>query len=171
MSFHGAGGAASHGIALLREEADQFSFAVLAPSSAASTWDAVTGSFGPDVETARLALEAAAERVAFDDTRVAVAGFSDGASYALSIGLTNGDVLRSIVAFSPGFSAATAPRGRPRIFVAHGTDDRVLDIERTSRRIVSQLRTAYDVTYVEFHGGHEVPTDVRVRAAAWLSTA
>jgi phospholipase/carboxylesterase len=34
---------------------------------------------------------------------VALGGFSDGASYALSLDLTNGDLFASLIAFSPGF--------------------------------------------------------------------
>lgn len=34
------------------------------------------------------------------------AGFSDGASYALSLGLPNGNLFSHIVAFSPGFMRA-----------------------------------------------------------------
>lgn len=39
---------------------------------------------------------------AVDTTRLGVGGFSDGASYALSLGLTNGDLFTHVIAFSPG---------------------------------------------------------------------
>jgi len=51
---------------------------------------------------------------------VAIQGFSDGASYALSLGLTNGDLFTHVIAFSPGFAAPAEQRGRPRIYVSHG---------------------------------------------------
>jgi len=35
--------------------------------------------------------------------RVGVCGFSDGASYALGLGLANGELFKSVMAFSPGF--------------------------------------------------------------------
>ena len=38
-----------------------------------------------------------------DPTHLAISGFSDGASYALSLGLANADLFTHIVAFSPGF--------------------------------------------------------------------
>jgi phospholipase/carboxylesterase len=59
--------------------------------------------------------------------------------------------------------------GRPRFFISHGTEDRVLPIARCSRRIVPALRASgYDVSYREFDGGHVVPATVRRDAAEWL---
>jgi predicted esterase len=85
---------------------------------------------------------------AIDPARVAIGGFSDGASYALSLGLTNGDLFSHVLAFSPGFMAPAGQEGSPRIFVSHGTRDAVLPIDRCSRRIVPTLRRAgYDVAY------------------------
>lgn len=58
--------------------------------------------------------------------------------------------------------------GRPRVFVSHGTSDRVLPIARCGRRLVPELRDAgYDVTYEEFRGGHRVPPEVAAAAVRW----
>lgn len=101
--------------------------------------------------------------------RVAVAGFSDGASYALSLGLANGDLFGQAWAFSPGFHAADRRQGRPRLFLSHGVQDEVLPIARTSRRIVPALRQeGYEVTYHEFDGGHVVPGRYVTEAAELL---
>jgi predicted esterase len=95
---------------------------------------------------------------AIDPARVAIGGFSDGASYALSLGFTDGDLFPHVLAFSPGFAAPARRVGSPRIFVSHGTRDAVLPIDRCSRRIVPTLqRTGYDVAYRKFDGGHAVP--------------
>jgi hypothetical protein len=56
--------------------------------------------------------------------------FSDGASYALTLGLTNGDLLDSVLAFSPGFAAPMVTHGAPRVSISHSDDDRVLPIDR-----------------------------------------
>jgi phospholipase/carboxylesterase len=89
---------------------------------------------------------------------VALGGFSDGASYALSLGLTNGDLFTHLIAFSPGFMAPGGEVGRPRCYVAHGTRDAVLPIDRCSRRLVPVLeRAGYAVRYHEFDGPHTVP--------------
>jgi len=101
---------------------------------------------------------------------VALGGFSDGASYALSLGLANGDLFEAVLAFSPGFVAPPGRTGVPRIWISHGTQDRVLPVERCGRRVSRDLaRAGYDVTYEEFDGGHVVPPGVLTAAlAAWL---
>jgi phospholipase/carboxylesterase len=104
--------------------------------------------------------------VPVDAGRVAVAGFSDGASYALGLGLANGRLFRQVVAFSPGFVPPGPRTGRPPVYVSHGTDDDVLPVDRTSRDVVPALRDdGYDVTYREFAGGHWVPPEVAREAA------
>ncbi|MGY1731126.1 alpha/beta hydrolase [Geodermatophilus sp. SYSU D01045] len=142
---------------------------LLAPASRGSTWDAVQRGHGPDVAGIDRALTAVLARVPVDPARVAVAGFSDGASYALGLGLANGGLFRRVVAFSPGFVPPATRSGRPAVFVSHGTGDDVLPVERTSREIVPALRDdGYDVTYREFGGGHVVPPEVAREAVDWL---
>jgi phospholipase/carboxylesterase len=100
---------------------------------------------------------------------VACTGFSNGASYTLSLGLTNGDLFSRLVAFSPGFMAPTELRGRPEVFIAHGTQDNALPIDQTSRSIVPELRAAgYDVIYREFEGKHEILPRLSRRALDWF---
>ena len=114
---------------------------------------------------------AAAGRCDADFGRLAAGGVSDGASYALSIGLTNGDLFEAVIAFSPGFIAPGELIGRPRIFVSHGVTDPILPIDGCSRRIVPLLKEAgYDVTYREFDGGHTVPPTVSDEALRWWVT-
>ncbi len=169
LSLHGAGGDAEGGLYPLRDLADEAGLVLLAPASRGPTWDVIRGGFGPDVAFIDAALAAAFARVAVDPTRLAVGGFSDGASYALSLGLGNGDLFGHLLAFSPGFAAPAAQTGEPRIFVSHGTRDEVLPIDRCSRRLVPPLqRAGYDVTYVEFDGGHTVPSEIAQRALAWF---
>jgi predicted esterase len=162
LSLHGAGGDAEAGVALLRDAAGDRGFLVVAPASRGSTWDAVRGGYGVDAELIDHALAAVFASFPVAPDRVTVAGFSDGASYALGLGLANGDLFRDIAAFSPGFVPPGAPRtGRPRVFISHGTADDVLPIGRTSRRIVPALREdGYDVAYREFPGPHTVPPEI-----------
>jgi predicted esterase len=140
---------------------EETGFAVLAPNSLDRTWDAIGGSFGPDVELLNRALERTFETAAIDPARVSVGGFSDGASYALSLGLINGDLFTSVIAFSPGFLTEGTPHGKPRIFISHGTHDRILPIDRCGRRLAAGLKGhGYDVTFREFDGDHEIPADI-----------
>jgi phospholipase/carboxylesterase len=93
---------------------------------------------------------------AYQPGRVTMAGFSNGATYALALGLANGDLVDDVLAFSPGYSASAERVGRPRIWITHGTQDAVLPVERCGQRVAAALRAEhYDVTYREF-GGHDL---------------
>ena len=171
VMLHGAGGTASHSIDLTRAHAERLGFIVYAPSSAASSWDIISDrAYGSDIAAIDAGLGRVFADYAVDAERVAVAGFSDGASYALSIGLSNGKLFTDILAFSPGFMAPARAEGRPGIFISHGVADRVLPIDLCSRRIAPQLKQAgYAVDYREFAGGHTVPPDLARAAFQRLS--
>ena len=171
LTLHGAGGDARSGISHFLPLADAAGVVLLAPESRGRTWDVLVGGYGPDVEFIDRAMERTFERLSVDDKRLALTGFSDGASYALSLGLTNGDLFTHLIAFSPGFMAPANHRGKPPVFVSHGTRDRVLPIERCSRRIVPQLdRAGYRVGYREFDGPHTVPESIAREALRWFSS-
>ena len=167
-------GATQNGGSMLRRvggAAERLGIAVLVPDSRGRTWDAITGRFDEDVAFLDRALEFVFERLAVDPARLAIGGFSDGASYALSLALANGDLFPRVVACSPGFVMSTPTRGRPRVFVSHGTADQILPIDQCSRVIVPRLRTmGYEVTYREFEGRHEMPADVLDEGLRWMTT-
>ena len=170
VMLHG-GGDRAHQMRYLFPPAEELGVVVLVPDARDNTWDGIDSRIGPDVVFIDAALRHTFQRVAIDPTRVAIGGASDGASYALSLGLANGDLFTHLIAFAPGGIFTPGPTiGRPRIFVAHGTRDRVLPIDFTSRRMVPQLREAgYDVTYREFDGVHAVPTPIAREALEWLT--
>jgi predicted esterase len=121
------------------------------------------------VQTIQQCLDAAGRDFNIDTSRIALSGFSDGASYALSLGLTNGDVFTHIIALSPGYFFTKHPIGRPSIYVCHGVNDNVLAIDRCSRRIVPQLLSSgYPVEYREFGGGHLIRPDVLRASLLWF---
>jgi len=162
-------GATQNGAGMLRRigaVADQAGVAVLAPDArGTSSWDAIRGDFGEDVVFLNRALEFVFDRLAVDPARLAIGGFSDGASYGLSLGLANGDLFPRVLACSPGFVIQAQPHGKPRFFFSHGTSDQILPINECSRVIVPRLRAmGYDVTFREFEGRHELPPDIAVEA-------
>jgi len=169
LSLHGAGGDAAAGLGLFQSLADERGLVLLAPASRGPTWDAIGGSYGADAESIDRALRRVFATVRVDPDRVAVAGFSDGGSYALGLGLANGDLFGRVVAFSPGFVPRGPRNGQPAVFVSHGDADDVLPVDRTSWQIVPALREdGYDVTYREFAGPHTVPPEIAREAADWL---
>jgi len=172
LMLHGAGGSASRAMPLLQKLADEFGLILLVPDSRGATWDVIEGGFGPDVSFIDRALAQTFGRYNVDAARLAVGGFSDGASYALSLGLTNGDLFTHVLAFSPGFMSPAGKQGSPALFVSHGTRDRILPIDVCSRRIVPQVKRAgYRVEYREFDGGHAVPPDIARDALDWFLKA
>ena len=169
--LHGAGGQARDALALLRPLADAAGMVLLVPTSRRYTWDVIVDGYGPDVEEIDGLLEETFSRYTLDPARLALAGFSDGASYALSLGIGNGDLFSHIMALSPGFMAPAGRVGSPRFFVSHGIRDNVLPIERCSRRIVPQLeRMGYEVAYREFEDGHTVPPKIALEATGWFTS-
>jgi predicted esterase len=169
LMLHGAGGVAQHGLAQLRDFADNAGLILLAPESRRETWDVIFGEYGPDIAFIDQALAQTFERYAIDPARLAIGGFSDGASYALSVGITNGDLFTHVIAFSPGFVAPADQQGMPRLFISHGSHDTVLPIEMCSRRIVPQVeRAGYPVQYHEFDGPHTVPLEIAQAAVTWF---
>jgi phospholipase/carboxylesterase len=170
VALHGAGGSGRSMLAAIVPVAEARGVIVLAPDSRESTWDAIRDDFGPDVRFIDQALDRVFDTYNVDPSRLAIAGFSDGASYALSLGLANGSLFGCVMAFSPGFVATAPPEGSPRIFITHGTRDAVLSIDACSRRIKPRLEQAgYRVTYREFDGPHTArAADVRDALTFWL---
>jgi phospholipase/carboxylesterase len=171
VMLHGAGGAPEGIMEVMRPHADRIGAIVFAPKSIGGTWDSIQSALGPDVERLDDALGDVFSRYVIDPKRIAVSGFSDGASYALTLGVANGDLFTYILAFSPGFLHAPSQNGTPRVYVSHGMDDRVLPIDRCSRVLVPRLQSAgYTVIYREFDGPHTVPPDVVTEAFDWLAS-
>jgi phospholipase/carboxylesterase len=149
--------------------ADEFGIIILAPDSRDErTWDVILGGFGPDVEFLVTAIQQTVRSCTVDRQRLAIAGHSDGATYALSLGIGTGDVFGKIMAFSPGVMSPAEVRGKPRIFISHGISDNVMPIDDTSRKFVPRLKAlGYDVTYREYEGRHGVPAPIVREGFEW----
>ena len=93
--------------------------------------------------------------------RQSLIGYSDGATYALAIGLSNPRVFSAVVAWAPGFVIVDRSRfaldeRKPRVLVEHGTHDQVFPFEEIAvrnRQILTDL--GYDVDFrVDENGIH-----------------
>lgn len=170
VGLHGAGGSSATWNSY-HQRAENRGIVLLAVDSRSQTWDVVAqGGFGADVLFLDRALQHTFDRCRVDPAHIALAGFSDGASYALSLGLRNGDLFTHLTAYSPGFIAAGYETvGTPRVFVSHGSLDEVLPVENTRDNIVPSLRAlGNDVTYQEFEGSHGVPAEISEAALDWF---
>ena len=181
VALHGAGGQASDVLASFREAADANGIVLVIPQSAKGTWDMIEDlkarlglelnvqpRYGKDLKAIDAALADLFARVAVDPARVGIMGFSDGATYALSVGTANPALFKRIIAFSPGpaFLGRSAPD--QFVFISHGENDRVLPFA-TARGHASKLRVKkIPVEFEKFDGGHEVPKAIKEKAMAFF---
>jgi phospholipase/carboxylesterase len=168
LLLHGAGGSGASATQRFKSYADELGIAFVAPDSTAVSWDR-NDRLASDVAFIDRALAVAFRRINTTPDRLRIGGFSDGASYSLSVGLTNGDLFARILALSPGFCGPALPRGKPALYFTHGTRDEILPIDITSRKIVPMLqRAGYSVEYHEFDGKHETPPEITRPGFEWV---
>jgi phospholipase/carboxylesterase len=166
--LHGALGR-FEGYNIFAKLAGEKGIAMVMPDARNGTWDLVLGGFGPDIAFLDRVLAYTFDHVAIDPQRIAFTGFSDGGSYALSVGLANGDLFTHVMGFSPGFMAPPSRTGKPHIYVAHGKQDEILPISGTRDGIVPQLKQwGYDVTFREFEGPHGLNLNLAPEEFSWF---
>lgn len=149
LVLHGGHSAPDGLVSRFVDEADRRGLLLLAPASRASTWDVILreNRFGPDVASSDRALAEVFDRHPVDPSRIAVVGHPDGGSYALSLGLANGDLFRDVIAFSPGGIVGRPRPKSPRVFISHGRQDHVLPIDECSmarRPLIPRDGPTYD---------------------------
>jgi predicted esterase len=150
--------------------AEEFGVVVIAPESRALTWGQAAPGFDVDVKYIGAAYRKVTGLVNIDPDRVALAGRSDGAGYALSMGLAYGDIFNHVIVFSGGMMNPIRRKGRPKIFIAHGTNDQQMPIVLTGRKYAAVLEEeGYEVVYREYEGGHGTPPAIAREAFAWLA--
>jgi poly(3-hydroxybutyrate) depolymerase len=168
MMLHGfmGSGEGSRGLFPLSEE---FGVIILAPESRGLTWGQGVPGFDDDVHFLGPAFRHVAARLDLDQDHVALGGVSDGAGYALSMGLAYGNSFNHLMVFAGGIMRPFRKQGKPRLFFAHGVDDHQMPIDVTARKFVPQLKAeGYDVTYHEYQGGHRVPPAEMREAFKWF---
>ncbi len=94
---------------------------VVAPDSREVTWGRSAPGFDQDVRFISAAFRKAVQNLNLDPDRVALGGRSDGAGYALSMGLAYGDTFNHVISIAGGMMAPVRKKGQPKIFIAHGT--------------------------------------------------
>lgn len=179
--LHGAGGEPANVLEAFRAHADTSGIVLLIPRSIKGTWDMVEDlksrlgaemnvqpRYGKDLEALDGALADLFGKVAIDTHKIGIAGFSDGASYALSVGTANPQLFTTVMALSPGHSFTKKYDKSQRIFISHGEQDQVLPFTN-GRAIASRLRSrGMTVQFEAFQGRHEVPAAIREKAIAYF---
>jgi phospholipase/carboxylesterase len=179
--LHGAGHRQVQMVQQLEAEADKRGIILLAPSSRDVTWDSVltaeappsvdspltnrqSKSFGRTRDSDRVeeAITNLSKIVPVERAQTVLAGFSDGATFALAMGMSKDHDFAAVIAWSPGIAirAERPARGR-RVFVSHGRNDQLLKFFVTCSEIVPLLESeGAALTFLPFDGGHEVPESV-----------
>ena len=176
--LHGAGRRADRMIESLSEEADRRGIVLLAPTSRGATWDSVSNAEQPpspdsmlanslahrfsasrDATRVEAAIAALGKLLPVDRSRTVLAGFSDGATFALAMGLSRSHSFSAVIAWSPGIAIETASPARGRkVFVSHGREDPVLSFNTDCAEIVPMVQSeGAVVSFLPFEGGHEMP--------------
>lgn len=130
------------------------------PRSAGSTWDLIAGGDG-DLRFLDGVLHSLYARYRVDAARQALAGFSDGASYALAVGLSNPRLFAAVMGWAAGFLAID-PRGvqpddpKPRVLLEYGRHDQLFPFDHVAVPMRDGLRRlGYDVEFwVDEDGVH-----------------
>ncbi len=109
-----------------------------------------------------------------DPEKLLLLGFSQGAAISNSLFLTRPNLAIGVASLS-GFvpqglelpQQDDRPAGRP-IFIAHGTEDEIVPVDkaRQARDIYIQLEA--DVTYGEYPAGHKIHTDGMRDLKKWV---
>jgi predicted esterase len=176
--LHGAGRERFTMIQHFEAEADRRGVVLLAPTSKGPTWDAVLvaeeppppdsviaerigNRFGGSRDSRRVetAIANLKKVVPVDPARIVLAGFSDGATFALAMGMSRDYPFEAVIAWSPGIAIRSEEpaRGRP-VFVSHGRQDPILNFDTTCAAIVPLLQSeGAKLTFVPFDGVHEAP--------------
>jgi phospholipase/carboxylesterase len=168
MMLHGFSGtgASARGMFPLAEE---FGVIIIAPESRDITWGQSIPGFDDDVHFLGPAYRHVASIVDLDRRHVALGGVSDGAGYALGMGLAYGNTFNHVIVLAGGLMRPFRRQGKPRLFFAHGTNDMTMPIELTARKFVPQLKSeGYDVAYREYDGGHRLPPEEIREAFKWF---
>jgi phospholipase/carboxylesterase len=176
--LHGAGQEPIAMMNLVEAEAERRGLVVFAPKSSGPTWDVITlaqedqsghdfrvmkspFSRSGDAMRLRKAIGEESKRLAIDPGRIAILGFSDGATMALALGLDRRLTASSVLAFAPGMSVMPDQIALRRVVIAHGRNDKVIPMVTDCMEIVRPLRDqGVDVQFRPFDGGHDVPLDV-----------
>lgn len=157
VMFHGTGGWADKVRPFLQPQAEEHKFLLMLPQSQFVTWDLTIAGNGPDLARLDQALSIVAKHFHIDSQRFAYAGWSDGASYALSNGITNGDLISHILCMSGGYMNVYTPHGEPKVFIQHSPNDEQLPIDTSGRKHANMLKEAgYRVKFHETDGPHKI---------------
>ena len=134
------------------------------PRSVAPTWDLIAGTERKDLDFFEYAYDLIYRRYPVDAFQQVLIGYSDGASYALSVGLSNPNLFAAVIGWAAGFlvldrNTLDAANAKPRIYLEYGTHDQLFNFEQVALPMRENLEQAgYDLTFSVDEGGRHLPS-------------
>jgi phospholipase/carboxylesterase len=173
--LHGAGRQDEMLARTFRHEPDARDALFLIPRSHHPTWDLIVGQDRQDMDFLEFAYDLIYRRYPVDSDRQAIIGYSDGASYGLSLGLSNPQIFSAVMAWAAGFKLIEEPPAgspRPRILLEYGSHDPLFPFEQIALPMRRDLeRLGYEVNFMIDKGGRHWPRgDFHSDALDWLFT-
>lgn len=163
--FHGAGRQDEMLVRACREEPEQRQALFLIPRSVAPTWDLIAGDGGPvDLEFLEYAWDLIYRRYPIERSHQVLIGYSDGASYALSLALSNPGFFDAALCWAAGFAmmdrkAVGKEDRRTRLYLEYGTADPLFPFDQIALPMRENLeRAGYEVKFSVDEGGRHWPS-------------
>lgn len=162
--LHGAGRQDDLLVRGARDEPDRRRALFLVGRSFHPTWDLILGGDRVDLDFLEFAYEWIYDRYRVDPARQALLGYSDGASYALAVGLSNPRLFAAVMGWAAGFLAIDTANlagadPKPRVFLEYGTADPLFPFAQVALPMRDALaRLGYDVTFRADEGGIHWPS-------------
>ncbi|TET81823.1 hypothetical protein E3J38_03245 [candidate division TA06 bacterium] len=101
-------------------------------------------------------------------------GFSQGCAQTYTTGLRYSPLFKGLICFGgwldEDWLTDTSVKGAKglRVFIAHGTEDGVVEHEAGIKAKDFLTKYGYDVTSYNFEGGHRVPEEAAKKAIEWM---
>jgi predicted esterase len=162
--LHGAGRQDEQLAKVFRDEPERRQALFLIPRSVLPTWDLIAGAGRPDLDFLEYAYDLIYRRYPVDEKGQALVGYSDGASYGLSVGLSNPNIFSAVMGWAAGFEVADretigSTAAKPRVLLEYGTHDPLFPFERVALPMRAHLeQLGYSVEFRVDQGGKHWPS-------------
>jgi predicted esterase len=173
--LHGAGRREEMLVKAYREEPEARGALFVIPRSHHPTWDLIAANDRPDLDFLEWAYDLIYRRYPVDPDRQGLIGYSDGASYGLSIGLSNPRIFSVVMCWAAGFlvldeGSLSARDPKPSVLLEYGTHDQLFPFERVAVPMRERLeRMGYAVNFRVDEGGRHWPSgDFQPEALDWF---
>ena len=113
------------------------------------------------------------KRYSVNVDEVYLMGHSQGAAVAYSAGIKNHELFKGLICFSGWLNdnwltdESIKKANGLRVFVAHGKGDEVVRYQRGIEARGVLKKYGYDVTFIDFDGGHDINEEAAKAVAEW----